>query len=736
MKYIIWILFLTIIQIQSSNSGCPRATFEFYNNTIKAPYNFIDSSVGNIGSLETCPYTGRPYVYLPCYPNSSWGTEPYFSNCLKPLNKKDQSATTTTRRMILSSVIPIDNPYFSMSIDEVAKSSIESSNDVSNVLTYLNQDTIPFQTSSDIVSAVNIMDHVTTNHRNTTENIQFEYYSIANKLLSSKAIHHAQKTNRSIVKLLSSLETFSQNFKSNQLEENFMQDNLAVSIVNMPNNRTKPIIGFTFDSITNRTASIDSIDTKMNSTTIILDSQTLSEQHRLTFSVFNPQNGLFDEQSHRVLTRVISLTIDKPELIKPIRNFVKMNFYLEQTHLEEENGNLTCAYWHIFENNMTAQWSTDGCRLIDIKDRNVMCECNHLTHFAVLLDIQQKPISRQVDQLLSIITLGGLLLSSIGLCLTILTFVLFKKLRRHFSQKSLLLLSINLLFVNILFSILMLHKLKHLFFIPLIPVIVILSLDPANYNKRADGICWLSDIPFYLSFILPVALYIFINSILFSIVARSLLCGKTGQQLRSTQIAESQRLSRFFVALSCFVVLGLTWIFGFFAIGPVRLLFQILFCTFASLTGFLIFILYIVTSKAKRTCWSNALKSAGIPSIYSPTLSTSSGLVGNKEFSTSSTTDQPKIPSRLLQFSSQPQHFIDAYMPSSPPAPAPPLPLPPPFLIEGDDPLSATTLANSFYEPNHLWIPQVNYNREMNQPTTSLDDYSLFYASNHDATKL
>lgn len=117
--------------------------------------------------------------------------------------------------------------------------------------------------------------------------------------------------------------------------------------------------------------------------------------------------------------------------------------------------------------------------------------------------------------------------------------------------------------------------------------------------------CWLTDLPLYLSFFLPIALYIVINSILFSIVAHALLCGKTGQQLRSTQVAESQRLSRFLVTLSCFVVLGLTWSFGLFAIGPLRILFQILFCTFASLTGFFIFILYIVTSKAKRTCWNS-----------------------------------------------------------------------------------------------------------------------------------
>ncbi|CAF4336698.1 unnamed protein product, partial [Rotaria magnacalcarata] len=70
---------------------CPRATFEFFNNTIKVPYNFIESSVGNIGSLETCPYTGRPYVYLPCYQNSSWGDEPYFSPCLKPPDKKEET---------------------------------------------------------------------------------------------------------------------------------------------------------------------------------------------------------------------------------------------------------------------------------------------------------------------------------------------------------------------------------------------------------------------------------------------------------------------------------------------------------------------------------------------------------------------------------------------------------------------------------------------------------------------
>lgn len=150
----------------------------------------------------------------------------------------------------------------------------------------------------------------------------------------------------------------------------------------------------------------------------------MSQQSRLIFSVYNHENGLFDEEQYRVLARVISLTIDKPELTENLGTFVKINFYLEN-NFQDENMNLTCAYWHIYKN-MSAQWATEGCYLIDRTDRNVVCECNHLTHFAILMDIEQKPIPKIVEQVLSIITLTGLLLSSIGLCLTILTFILFK----------------------------------------------------------------------------------------------------------------------------------------------------------------------------------------------------------------------------------------------------------------------------------------------------------------------
>ncbi|CAF3803910.1 unnamed protein product [Adineta steineri] len=771
MKQVVRFMFIILIIFYPVNAGCPKATFEFKNKTKLASYNFIDSSIGNIGSLETCPYTGRPYVYLPCYPNSSWGQDPYFSNCI---TKQD-----------LKTIIPNENSSQKLTIDGLDRLSMNTSNDVSNVLFYLNEETTNFKSSSDITSVLNVIDRIIMNNQNTN-GIQSNLYSTANKLLSTLQMQEAQQMNGSVVKLLSLLETYSQNLMFDELEKSFTQTNLAVSIVNRPNSRLEPIIGFAYDSVKNETKPISTEVNQQNVTSIVLNTQALLQQNRLAFSVYNQKDGLFDDNHYRVLTRVVSLTIDKPETVKHIGSFVKINFLIENNFPEKKNPNLICAYWHIFDN-MTAQWSTEGCHISNITKHSVTCMCDHLTHFAVLMDIQQKSTSKFVEQLLSIITLIGLLLSSIGLCLTILTFIFFKKLRRHFSQKSLLFLSMNLLCVNILFSILCLYTFKHLlciiiasllhYFIlssfswmfiialiqyllfvkvfptsitaftrkaaafsqciPLIPVLIVLGTDPWNYTKRTDHICWLSNLPFYLSFILPIVLYIFTNTILFSIVAYSLLCGKTARQLQSTQTSESQRLSRFTIALSCFIVLGLTWIFGLFAIGPIRIICQILFCIFASLTGFLIFILYIITSKTKRTCWNNTFKSLGISSIYSPTSSSSSGFLGSKEFSITSISDQ-KLSSRHSQYPSQPQHFIDAYMPSSPPPPAPPLlpPPQPPLLIEGDDSVYTTNMTNHFYEARHVWAPHTNYIYETNQPTTSLDDYSLFYASNHDATKL
>ncbi len=120
---------------------------------------------------------------------------------------------------------------------------------------------------------------------------------------------------------------------------------------------------------------ISSDDTNQNSTFIILDPQTAIQQNRLVCSLYDSKTGLFDDKHYRVLTRVISLTIDKPDSI----HNVKINF-----PIEEKNHSIICAYWKIFDN-MTARWSRDGCHLENITKFSVTCMCDHLTHFAVLM---------------------------------------------------------------------------------------------------------------------------------------------------------------------------------------------------------------------------------------------------------------------------------------------------------------------------------------------------------------
>ncbi len=120
-------------------------------------------------------------------------------------------------------------------------------------------------------------------------------------------------------------------------------------------------------------------DNHPNSTSIILDPQSIIQQNRLAFSIYDQKTGLFDNKQYHVLTRLISLTTDRPELVKN----VKMNFFLEN-NFHEKNRHVICAFWKIFDN-MTAEWSTKGCYLDNITDISVTCICDHLTHFAVLM---------------------------------------------------------------------------------------------------------------------------------------------------------------------------------------------------------------------------------------------------------------------------------------------------------------------------------------------------------------
>ena len=105
---------------------------------------------------------------------------------------------------------------------------------------------------------------------------------------------------------------------------------------------------------------------------------------------------------------------------------------------------------------------------------------------------------------------------------------------------------------------------------------------------------------FFAAFMTPVAFVIFINTITFLLIMYKLAT-------RPPNAADPDRTSEGLLkikrAFGILILVGITWMFGFFAVREARLVFQYLFAIFNSLQGFAIFMFYCVIQKKVRECW-------------------------------------------------------------------------------------------------------------------------------------
>lgn len=133
--------------------------------------------------------------------------------------------------------------------------------------------------------------------------------------------------------------------------------------------------------------------------------------------------------------------------------------------------------------------------------------------------------------------------------------------------------------------------------------------------------------PFYLTVILPIGMILCLNGAVFIAVAVNLTCSTkssiemheernnayknslktvTAKATSDNKKAACTRLTT--AVFSCFVILGLTWLFGFLAINQVRIVFSYLFCLCNASQGFLVLIAYVLMSKPKREMWVKKFK--------------------------------------------------------------------------------------------------------------------------------
>ncbi|KAK3609831.1 hypothetical protein CHS0354_029871 [Potamilus streckersoni] len=334
-----------------------------------------------------------------------------------------------------------------------------------------------------------------------------------------------------------------------------------------------------------------------------------------------------------------------------------------------------CVFWDFNKNDGKGGWSTAGCHYEGRVQGRDICMCDHLTNFAVLLDFygQHDPIPTEHELSLSIISVIGLSFSILGLSLTIISYAFFRKLRKGRAQQTLFNLALALLLAMLVFLtgvkqthnyygclvvavllhylilvsfmwMLMSAILQYLTFVkvlgtyitrftlktvlpawglPLIPVISTLCIDYTLYRGGPDY-CWMSLPAFYYGFSIPISLIIVVNVVIFCITIISISRRKAG--LRSNQSNQKMAVTNLQAAVASFILLGLTWMFGYLAIADARLVFQYIFTILNSMQGFFIFILFVVRKKKVREQWYIVCCKGKLDEKASRTLSASNSI--------------------------------------------------------------------------------------------------------------
>uniref|UniRef100_K7GS34 Adhesion G protein-coupled receptor E2 n=1 Tax=Sus scrofa TaxID=9823 RepID=K7GS34_PIG len=149
--------------------------------------------------------------------------------------------------------------------------------------------------------------------------------------------------------------------------------------------------------------------------------------------------GVLQELYHDLLSDVISAFISNKDP-QNLRHPVTFIFQ----HVSHEK--VFCVFWEHGQNG-SGHWATSGCRMVGTKDNSTICQCTHLSSFAILMAHYEVQVR---DSALTVISYVGLSLSLLCLLLAVLTFLFCKAI--HNTSTSLhLQLSICLFLAHLLF---------------------------------------------------------------------------------------------------------------------------------------------------------------------------------------------------------------------------------------------------------------------------------------------
>ncbi|XP_034297968.1 cadherin EGF LAG seven-pass G-type receptor 1 isoform X2 [Pantherophis guttatus] len=365
-----------------------------------------------------------------------------------------------------------------------------------------------------------------------------------------------------------------------------------------------------------------------------------------TLGCFLPKNYDPDRRSLRLPNRptintpVISVIIYRDGNYLP--NLVDSPIMIEHVMLETmERTKPVCVFWnHSITTRETAGgWSSKGCELFSRRQNRIICQCNHMTSFAVLMDMS----NREYDDVLPlrIITYTTVSISLVALLLTFILLILIRTLRSNlhsihknlvaalFCSELVFLIGINQtenqfvctviaillhyfymstfawMFVEQLHIYRMLTEVRNINFghmrfyyvmgwgIPAIITGLAVGLDPQGYGNQ--DFCWLSVYDTLIwSFAGPIVIVVAINIVIF-ILAVKASCKRRQRSLEKTGVIAVLR-----TAFLLLLLVSATWLLGLMAVNSGIMTFHYLFAIFSCLQGLFIFFFHCIFNKEVR----------------------------------------------------------------------------------------------------------------------------------------
>uniref|UniRef100_A0A8C1P7L2 Uncharacterized protein n=1 Tax=Cyprinus carpio TaxID=7962 RepID=A0A8C1P7L2_CYPCA len=340
-----------------------------------------------------------------------------------------------------------------------------------------------------------------------------------------------------------------------------------------------------------------------------------------------------------MMSTVISATLPKTintTLTKPV------NFTFRHIREFDLNGFLSCVYWNISE------WIVDGWSVLETNSSYTVCSCVHLSTFALIMQTSPPPES---DPLLDLLNLVCVIVGLVFFSLALLTFA-FCRWSPGVNNVARINICISLLLAHLLFlltqqflslirplqvlcavisgllqffflssfvwmfieAVLLFICVKNLsqissingevlssgflcvfgYVVALVVVAVSAVVDPKGYGSEK---CWIKiDKGFISRFLGPVCMILMSNMILFIKIIISL--NSTLKNLNAEVSQMKQTKIMVFKTLGQFVVLGCSWILGFFTQSSKVL--EIIFLILNSQQGTFIFLIYCVLNNKVR----------------------------------------------------------------------------------------------------------------------------------------